>query len=126
MGFFSWKTADKSESVANVHSGHSRANVSAFLLQPDRQDSSGGPYNGYGVFGGVDAYAWLAKMNLDECAELDLYSDGEQLRSKGIELAFSDQKIKFPIKVSYDPNAIYEDLPASENCDEQGFFYDTY
>lgn len=27
---------------------------------------------------------------------------------------------KFPIKISYNPNAVYEDLPASEDCPNQG------
>ena len=30
---------------------------------------------------------------------------------------------KYPLKFSFDPNAVYEDLPASTECDYQGFFY---
>lgn len=31
---------------------------------------------------------------------------------------------QFPLKFSFDPKARYEDLPASEICPDQGFFYD--
>lgn len=29
----------------------------------------------------------------------------------------------FEVKLSFDPNAVYADLPVSENCPDQGFFY---
>ncbi len=31
--------------------------------------------------------------------------------------------IEFPLKFSFDPDARYEDLPASESCPVQGYFY---
>lgn len=86
MGMFSWLTADTNESIANIHSG--RRVKPVYLLQPD-----GNPpieemaYEGYGDFGEVDAYSWLAKLNSDgitsdrsfgiflECGSL--YTDGD-------------------------------------------------
>jgi len=32
--------------------------------------------------------------------------------------------ITYPLKFSFDPEAVYEDLPASTSCDSQGFFYE--
>ena len=31
---------------------------------------------------------------------------------------------RFPLKFSFDPNAVYEDLPASRICPNQGIYYD--
>ncbi|NGZ66569.1 hypothetical protein G6Z92_06165 [Vibrio aestuarianus subsp. cardii] len=124
MGFFSWKTADSNESVANIHSGHENARRTVYLLQPNGAEPiAESRYNGYGVFGGVDAYAWLAKMNIDseEVKKMDFVDD--RLRMLGIELAFSGKTIKYPIKLSFSKNAQYERLAASEQCEYQGFFY---
>lgn len=37
-----------------------------------------------------------------------------------------EQKIplKYPLKFSQNPDAVYEELPASETCENQGFFYE--
>lgn len=32
--------------------------------------------------------------------------------------------LKYPLKFSFNPKARYEDLPASESCPEQGYFYE--
>jgi hypothetical protein len=32
--------------------------------------------------------------------------------------------VEYPVKLSYNPLAIYEENPASEDCPAQGFFYD--
>lgn len=126
MGFFSWKTADSNESIANVHSGHVNARKPVYLLQPNGKEPIAElAYEGYGLFGGVDAYAWLAKMNIDaeEVKQLDLYEDAEELRLMGINIAFGDETVPLPIKLSFNKNAQYERLAASELCEFQGFFY---
>lgn len=63
MGFFSWLTADTGESIANIHSGHPNSGKTDYLLQPDGPPIAQTGYAGYGVFGGVDACAWLAERN---------------------------------------------------------------
>lgn len=64
MGFFSWKTADSGESIANVYSGKRVRPV--YLLQPDGENIREDAYEGYGEFGGVDAYEWLAERNFGD------------------------------------------------------------
>lgn len=133
MGFFSWRTADTQESIANDYVSHPNTGKKVYLLQPNNMqpiESTG--YEGYGVFGGVDAYAWLAKMNghlfdvdvANQIADLDLYDDVESLRTLGINLAFNeDIELDIPIKLSFNKDARYERLAASEMCEYQGFFY---
>jgi hypothetical protein len=177
MGFFSWKTADTKESIPNIYSGKRIRTV--YLLQP-----SGLPpiveegYKGYGDFGCVDAFVWLAKANLSEsvlaslsveeirtngialdCANASYeYSDGKQyliqhdyralfpdavflnvhfdkpvgaFGGKTANEAIDDGTLKkihsdvrYPLKFSFNPDAVYKDLPASESCEYQGYFYD--
>lgn len=110
MGFFSWKCAVSGESISNVYSGRDEEKSKCYLITPDKtyyEDA----YEGYGIFGGVDVY--------------ELLGDGDRL--KGIEDRFTDGKtpkfkIKLVLKEHFD-NQSYEDLPESEDCEQQGFFY---
>jgi hypothetical protein len=122
MGFFSWTTADTNESIPSVHSNRSTQTV--YLLQPNgRPPIEEECYEGYGVFGGQDAYEWLARQNA-EALGIDLSGlDFDDVRSVGIEMFF-DMDVPVPLKFSFNPKAVYEDLPASESCPNQGFFYD--
>ena len=110
MGFFSWNTADTNESIANIHSGHPNADRTVYLLQPDgKAPIEETAYNGYGVFGDVDAYAWLAEIN-------GLGTPGSSIearREKGISAYCDKDCLKYPLKFSFSNDAIYEDLPAS-------------
>lgn len=178
MGFFSWKTADTNRSIYNVHTNKCKP---VYLLQPDGQAPIFEPaYDGYGVFGDVDACYWLGKINLP--ADVVATATDDEIRDYGVSLDcgtlcrdtvtgevwkiasrnnpcfqslnyFSgsyfdpipeyDGKcandlletkrfeyvsfksvipIKFPLKFSFDPKAVYEDLPASVNCPRQGYF----
>jgi hypothetical protein len=183
MGFFSWKTADTDESIANEFTDHENAGRPVFLLQPDgqapiREDS----YEGYGTFGGVDAYEWLSEMNIGvKDRDLGIALDGgtvlrdmhgnayvcgmhtsdaalAALKSKlprdvtlktfanygatitvdGVTAevnAMTEQgvlkrtpfnelvPVRYPLKFSFNENARYEALSASDNCPDQGFFY---
>ncbi len=112
MGFFSWKTADTKQSIWNVYTKKHRP---VYLLLPEGRPSiSERAYEGYGEFGGVDAYELLAREN----------GLGDN-RESGIELAFDDsayEKAKFHLKFSFNENAKYEDLPPSERDPNQGYF----
>ena len=179
MGFFSWLTADTEESIRNIHAGDCRT---VYLLQPGTKPNIEElMYGGYGIFGGVDAYEWLAEMNMDKDT-LKQIKDTDKLREYGIELEFgryyvdkntgvkwahrlcmedmkpfdsytdpleeyggknpnflinngvweekpvgellNDGRDYYPLKFSFDKNAVYEDLPPSKNDPAQGFFYE--
>lgn len=118
MGLFSWITADTQESI-RVDGPRT-----VYLLRPHGAEPLEQPvYEGYGVFGGVDAYDWLADMN-------EVPASGGERRGDGIDFFYrhSDagtlDRIKYPLKFSYNKDAVYEDLPASGSCPYQGFFYD--
>lgn len=59
MGLYSWLTADEKKSIKV----NKPKNV--YLLQPNGKESiEESYYDGYGRFGGIDAYEWLAENNL--------------------------------------------------------------
>ena len=173
MGMFSWKTSDTNESIANAYSG--RPVKPVYLLQPGGQPAiKESAYQGYGKFGGIDAYAWLAEQNFGDAslisaainAECGHYHEDdnaiylcsihisaveflkvvqgvtkpivmfENYRSvlangstptSNIENGLWTQKqiaLLYPLKFSFNPDAVYEDLPASTSCKYQGFFYE--
>lgn len=179
MGTFSWRTSDTKKSI-RVYAGEVSP---VYLLQPDgvapiRENA----YEGYGIFGGVDAYVWLPRMNLP-ADKLANFTD-EELAMVGVSLAhgdlirvkasgrlysifhgdpklfdalgldvecfkgrWSDQmpefgmsandtiktgtaemvdiadvfQIRYPLKFSFSPTAVYEDLPAAEVDPTQGY-----
>jgi len=123
MGFFSWKTADTKRPINNVYSKRPHKRT-VYLLQPDSKPSiAENDYEGYGNFGGVDAYAWLARMNLG------IDGPDDEIRGAGISLQFKNDPsgadmthIKYPLKFSFSKHAVYEDLPASEADPNQGYF----
>lgn len=66
MGFFSWRTADTHETIWNRYAKEQGGGAcrTVYMLQPDQQPPFEEPaYEGYGEFGGMDAYALLARMN---------------------------------------------------------------
>ena len=62
MGFSSWLTSDTEESIQNKYSPKVRP---VYLLQPEGNHILEESYNGYGDFGEVNAFIWLAKKNAD-------------------------------------------------------------
>jgi len=62
MGFFSWDCADTKDSIMNIHSG--AENEVVYLLQPNGENIEETEYEGYGEFGGVDAFTWIAEQNI--------------------------------------------------------------
>lgn len=122
MGFFSWKTCDTKRSISNAYS--SRGTFKVYVLIPEKfgggyiEESN---YEGYGVFGGQDIYALIAKWNAPEKCVGDVMKD----RLVGINLACYDEdnaKLKYPIKIAKHPIK-YEEANISLVCSRQGFFY---
>jgi len=126
MGFFSWKTQDTDKSIANHWSIRSTFHVD--MIDDKGNVWSEDNYEGYGVFGGKDYYELLAEMNGFVSVEnADKYT--EDMRMKGIELAFKDSpngnnpEVKFPNLVEMAVGWQYDPI-GPESCEFQGFLYD--
>ena len=117
-GFYKLLTADNQESIRNIYAGECRT---VYLLQPDGKPSiKEEAYEGYGVFGSVDAFVWLAMHNLSAEHLRQFENDIERVRDHGCAMENVDCAI--PLKFSFDKDAVYEKLPASEYDPSQGFF----
>lgn len=84
MGFFSWKTADSRATIWNVYAeaeGGGRCRP-VYMLRHDGAEPHFEPaYEGYGTFGGVDAFVHLARMNLPDDVQAEM--DEDTLRTVG-------------------------------------------
>jgi len=125
VGFFSWECAVSNEDIMNQYS--QRGATQCVLVCPDDSVIEEDFYEGYGVFGGRDAYALLAKWN-DPNLEDDPVMEGqddEDYRDQGINIAFGDAPIEYPLKFvakDYYTGQKYNDLPASKDAEGQGFW----
>lgn len=119
MGFFSWITSDTNKSISNAYT--KRGALPVYLLIP--KEFGGGAiyeddYEGYGEFGGEDAYDLLAQWNAPEKCTGDVEHD----RLVGIDLAYGDEPVKYPLKF-VETEVPYETVQASADCPDQGYFY---
>lgn len=123
MGMFSFLTADTDESISNVHSERGARTV--YLLQPNgKKPIKESRYDGYGGFGPYDCFIWLVEMNAEAINVNASALSHDQKRDLGIDLFFSRaSECVYPLKFSFNENAVYEQLEASESCPDQGFFY---
>ena len=117
MEQFSWLDCKTGEQVLD------NVERDVYLLVPD--EFGGGHieehcYDGYGRFGGRDAYALVAQWNCPEkCIGID-----EADRYAGIDIACYDEQnaaLRFPIKITHDPDAVYKDCGPSPNDPNQGW-----
>jgi hypothetical protein len=130
MGFFSWKTQDTDESIANSYS-----NRDTFRVQ--MIDNAGNVftednYEGYGVFGGKDFYELLAEMNGFKSNRFEIGTDEytDEARGFGITLAFSKENhsgvgtegVYYPNLIEQADGWVYE-MAGPDSCDNQGYFY---
>lgn len=120
MGQFSWLDCKTREQVLDD------VERDVFVLIP--QEFGGGHlkescYDGYGHFGGRDVYALVAGWNMPE----SITGNDEEDRLLGIEIACYDKDnraLKYPIKITHDPLAIYEDCEPSDGDPDQGWIVD--
>ena len=86
-GQFSWMTQDTDQQI-----GSERENtIDVWMYDNEGNSWYEKKYDGYGVFGGMDYYELLAKMN--GYTEEDL-GKGQEMRGLGIDLAFKKLKTK--------------------------------
>lgn len=115
MGFFSWITSDTKRSISNRYSN--RDTFTVYLLCPDGSKIKEDDYEGYGEFGGNDAYALLARWNTPEkCC-------GEDEKDRIIGIYLEPGEIKYPLKFVENPDLEYNEVEASPRCPDQGYFY---
>ena len=127
MGFFSWKTMDTDESIANQYSNRKTFRVQ--MLDNKGNVWTEDNYEGYGRFGGKDYYELLAEMNgftSDKTGEV--YTD--EARGEGITLAFDGNGSGVGTPGVYYPNLVEQakgwvyEMAGPDSCDFQGYFYD--
>ena len=93
MGFFSWRTCDTLETIPSLSAQHIDMRP-VYLLQPDgREPIVEEFYSGYGNFGGINAYNWLAFMNGYGTLE-DMKNDCSKQTNMGITISFGCKKDK--------------------------------
>jgi len=118
MGFFSWKTSDTEEEIWNMYTGRCKP---VYLYCPNGDVIEEPFYQGYGVFGGKDAYALLARWN----RPIRCIGDDEVDRGIGIEIGcYGEQHrgLEFPLKFSFSPGLSYDRLLPAGDAEYQGFF----
>jgi len=127
MGFFSWKTMDTDNSIANEHSN--RKTFSVQMMDNKGNVWTEDNYDGYGRFGGKDFYELLAEMNgFTSDKTGDAYTD--EARGFGINVAFKDNGSGIATKGVLYPNLIeqadgwFYNESGPDNCEYQGYFYD--
>lgn len=89
MGQFSWVTSNTKQRI--IIDGC----MPVALIDNKNRLYKEENYQGYGVFGGKDAYALLAEMNVPEECTGETRHD----RLVGINLQYSGKTIAFPIKI---------------------------
>lgn len=117
MGQFSWLDCKNGTQILDD------VEQDSYVLVPE--EFGGGHiaercYDGYGHFGGYDIYALVAKWNVPEQCTGDVSVD----RLAGVALACMDKdnaRLKYPIKITHDPNAMYEDCDYSPTDPDQGW-----
>ncbi len=122
MGFFSWRTQDTDKSIANKWSARDTFRVQ--MMDDKGNVWTEDSYDGYGEFGGKDYYELLAEMNGITA------NNPDELRGKGIELAFSKNNhsgvgtegVLYPNLVEMAEGWRYDPM-GPDSCEDQGFFY---
>lgn len=123
MGMFTWRTiadekigseertilSDMIDELDNCLSVHQ-----AVLLHPNGTDHVVGDYNGYGVFGGVDVFAYvMSESGEDSPKNRDAFFTNYSENRKLIKFITTDAL------QNYDGD--FNRLPSSKSCISQGF-----
>ena len=140
MGFFSWLDCVTDEQISCTKP------KDVYVLIPKK--FGGGHikesfYDGYGIFGGHDIYELVVDWNKDYLEEYRKHKtfkctwlqeqpsvesafENMEKRDIGISIACYDEdqaKIKYPIKITHDEKATYEDCVYSLSDPNQGLGY---
>jgi len=114
MGLFSWKTQDTNRSIPSEYS--KRPTFKVHMIDDRGNVFTEDNYEGYGIFGNKDFYVLLAEMNGE-------IGNNEELRRKGLDIAFGNKNYKSPNLIENINNWTYIER-SPESCEFQGYFYD--
>jgi len=104
MGFSSFLTSDREESILNVYTGLSRI---VYMLQPNGLEHIvEEAYQGYMTFGGIDVFEWIVKIN-----NLDYLCKDKDIRTLGLALSICGS-IYIDIKTQHKYSLHYSSLLA--------------
>lgn len=123
----SWLTCDTRESVAILGSKHKNAERWAYLLQPNGKEViCCTDYKGDGIWGDISLLDWFLQHN-PKIRVFDA-TDNEISVPTQLRLIFNvmeglNSEIFFPIKISYNSYAIYEECEESSLCNFNGQDY---
>jgi len=122
MGQFSWKCSVCDEQILN---NSTRNNFNRAMLITPEKNYTEEDYKGYGVFGGMDVYTWLA-YHIGETPLVDEYSEiNDDVREIGVAIACSDEiEIKNGIRLVHKGcfrGHTYEQLKNSKDDPSQGW-----
>lgn len=113
MGLMSFTDAeDKKRSIVLDSYDHPDSGLNCYLLQPQNNATiEGVGYDGTANIGGVDVFDWLMKTNglPSKKSAIDIFHNEVEYR-----------KLLFPIKITHNKDAIYENVSASYVCEHQG------
>lgn len=109
MGFFSFLTQDTNKSICNAYSD--RETFTVYMKDNKGKTYTEENYQGYGVFGGVDFFELLAKMN------------GLKTRDEGIELYYNEEGIEFISPNLFENKKSKFNGETPDQCPDQGYFY---
>lgn len=143
MGQFSWLDCKTGEQVLDD------VCRKVYVLVP--KEFGGGHimetcYDGYGRFGGHDIYELVVDWNrehleeyqndpsfecnwLQNCESVAAAFETMKKRDIGISIACYDKdnaRIKYPIKITHDPSAVYEDCGPSKSDPDQGWNHEWF
>lgn len=105
--FVTWECAISGECIEDTHITE---NPDAVVFITPKGIVVETYYQGFGQFGGIDAFAWLAEFNKLPKKYATRREDGKHAK---------DEDIKFPIKIvkkKYYKGQKYDELPASGFC----------
>lgn len=130
MGFFSFKTQDTNETIWNTYS--ERETFKVYLVEPNGNRYLESDYEGYGVFGGVDIYDLVARLNGCQGRNAGiLLTSSERWFHNNAHRHHTEQEIERAIELRKslvypnlvrDPSGWVHVNEMPESCVTQGFF----
>lgn len=129
MGQFSWLCASCDEQILSEGQDWEcfkceqeyKGKEPVILVTPNGNQLREGDYEGYGVFAGIDAYSWLARVN--GYSDLAYDDEDDSDRGIGIDIYFDKTiKLEYPIKIVHERClSSYQRLEESKDDPNQGW-----